>query len=121
MSDEGGDQATDPLTASCTYLIYDPWFRKLTIANAGHVSPLMVTEQDVTPLAIEHQGVLIGLRGMFPGLPTYREEALVLPAGSTMILYTHGLLDRRHRLPGPAHNKAPEVLCMLTKPSNSLP
>src|SRR5260370_14287293 len=41
MAEEGSDQAADALTASCTYLIYDPWTRQLTIANAGHVSPLM--------------------------------------------------------------------------------
>jgi PAS domain S-box-containing protein len=120
MSDEGGDQGTDPLTASCTYLIYDPWFRKLTISNAGHVSPLIVTDQDVTPLAIEHQGVLIGLRGMFPGLPTYREEVLILPAGSTLILYTDGLVDRRHRADGPGHYDDAEVLGMLTRAVKSV-
>src|SRR5262245_24118828 len=42
MTDEREDQDTDPLTASCTYLIYDPWSRQLTIANAGHMSPLIV-------------------------------------------------------------------------------
>jgi PAS domain S-box-containing protein len=120
MSEEGGDQGTDPLTASCTYLIYDPWFRKLTIANAGHVSPLIMTEHDVTPLAIEHQGVLIGLRGMFPALPTYREEAFALPAGSTLILYTDGLIDRRHRADGPGHYDDAEVLGMLTKAVKSV-
>ena len=115
MSEEGGDQGTDPLTASCTYLIYDPWVRKLTISNAGHVSPLIVTEQDVSELAIEHQGVLIGLRGMFPGLPTYREETLTLPPGSTLILYTDGLVDRRHRADGSGHYEDAEVLGMLSK------
>jgi PAS domain S-box-containing protein len=120
MSEEGEDQDIDPLTASCTYLIYDPWFRKLTIANAGHVSPLIVSDQDVAPLALEHQGVLIGLRGMFPGLPTYREETLALPAGSTLILYTDGLVDRRHRIDGPGHYDDAEVLTLLTRAVKSV-
>lgn len=119
MSDERGDEDTDPLTASCTYLIYDPWFRKLTIANAGHVSPLMVSDQDVAPLALEHQGVLIGLRGMFPGLPTYREETFALPGATSLILYTDGLVDRRHRADGPGHYEDAEVLGMLTRAAKS--
>src|SRR5215471_9084437 len=84
LTDEREEPGADPPTASCTYLVYDPWFRRLTMANAGHVSPLIVTDQDVASLPIEHQGVLIGVRGMFPGLPPYREEARTLPAGSTL-------------------------------------
>lgn len=115
MTDEREDTGTDPLTASCTYLIYDPWSRDLTIANAGHMSPLIVTDEDVTPLGIEHQGVLIGVRGMFPGLPTYREEAHTLPAGSTLIFYTDGLVDRRHRADGHGHYEDTEVFAMLSE------
>jgi PAS domain S-box-containing protein len=120
MTDEQEDQDIDPLTASCTYLIYDPWSRRLTIANAGHTSPLVVTEDDVTTLRLEHQGVLIGLRGMFPGLPTYREEAHTLPAGSTLIFYTDGLVDRRHRADGHGHYADAEVFGMLSEAVKSV-
>jgi PAS domain S-box-containing protein len=115
MTDEREDTGTDPLTASCTYLIYDPWSRRLTIANAGHMPPLIVTDEDVTPMRIEHQGVLIGVRGMFPGLPTYREEAHTLPAGSTLIFYTDGLVDRRQRADGHGHYEDAEVFGMLSE------
>lgn len=120
MIDEREDQSADPPTASCTYLIYDPWSRKLTIANAGHMSPMIVTDQDVTPLPIEHQGVLLGVRGLFPGLPTYREETRTLPAGSTLIFYTDGLVDRRHRADGPGHYEDAEVLAMLSEAVKSV-
>jgi PAS domain S-box-containing protein len=120
MTDEREDQDTDPLTASCTYLIYDPWSRQLTIANAGHMSPLIVTDDDVTPLRLEHQGVLIGVRGMFQGLPTYREEAHTLPAGSTLIFYTDGLVDRRHRADGHGHYADAEVFGMLSEAVKSV-
>jgi PAS domain S-box-containing protein len=120
MTDEREELGDEVFTASCTYLVYDPWFRMLTMANAGHMSPLIVTEHDVTPMPIEHQGVLIGVRGMFPGLPTYREEALELPAGSTLIFYTDGLVDRRHRADGPGHYEDSEVFGMLSEAVKSV-
>jgi PAS domain S-box-containing protein len=120
MIDEREDPGGDPPTASCTYLIYDPWFRNLTIANAGHMAPLIVTDQAVKTLELEHQGVLIGVRGMFPGLPTYREESRKLPAGSTLIFYTDGLVDRRHRADGPGHYDDDEVFDMLSEAVRSV-
>jgi PAS domain S-box-containing protein len=120
MTDEREELGIDPFTASCTYLIYDPWFRRLTIANAGHMSPLIVTDQDVTPMPLEHQGVLIGVRGMFPGMPTYREESRELPAGSTLIFYTDGLVDRRHRADGPGHYEDADVFGMLSEAVKSV-
>jgi len=120
LTEEREELGGDPFTASCTYLVYDPWFRRLTMANAGHVSPLIVTDQDVASLPIEHQGVLIGVRGMFPGLPPYREEARTLPAGSTLIFYTDGLVDRRHRADGSGHYEDSEVFGMLSEAVKSV-
>ncbi len=116
MADEGSDPAADALTASCTYLIYDPWTRQLTIANAGHMSPLVVAKGDVRPLEIEHQGVLLGVRSVgVPGVPTYREESRQLPPGGTLIFYTDGLVDRRARADGPGHYDDAEVYAMLSE------
>ncbi|HEX6930902.1 MAG TPA: SpoIIE family protein phosphatase [Streptosporangiaceae bacterium] len=109
MTEERGDQNVDPPTASCTYLIYDPWFRKLTIANAGHMSPLIISGGDVGQMELQYEGVLLGV-----GLPTYREESRTLPAGSTLVFYTDGLVDRRHRADGPGHYDDAEVLEMLS-------
>jgi serine phosphatase RsbU (regulator of sigma subunit)/PAS domain-containing protein len=108
MTEEGGDHHVDPPTASCTYLIYDPWTRKLTVANAGHMSPMIISNGEVGQMELEYEGVLLGV-----GLPTYREESRALPAGSTLIFYTDGLVDRRHRADGPGHYDDAEVLDML--------
>src|ERR1700722_5927521 len=116
MAEEDGDQEADSPTASCTYLIYDPWSRLLTIANAGHMSPLMVPKGDVRPLELKHQGVLLGVRSSgIPGLPTYREETKELPPGATLIFYTDGLVDRRARADGPGHYDDAEVMGMLSE------
>ncbi|HKR67913.1 MAG TPA: SpoIIE family protein phosphatase [Streptosporangiaceae bacterium] len=108
MTEEGGDQNVDPPTASCTYLIYDPWTRRLSIANAGHMSPLIISDGDVGQMELKYEGVLLGV-----GLPTYREESRTLDAGSTLIFYTDGLVDRRQRDDGPGHYDDAEVLDML--------
>jgi PAS domain S-box-containing protein len=116
VSDEGTTPDPDGLTASCTYLIYDPWTRLLTISNAGHLSPLIMTNGDVHPLEIKQQGVLLGVRGSgIPGLPPYREETRKLPPASTLIFYTDGLVDRRARADGPGHYDDAEVMGMLSE------
>jgi serine phosphatase RsbU (regulator of sigma subunit) len=103
----------DPPMASCTYLVYDAWSRTLSFSSAGHEAPLLITDGEVSELAIEHKGVLLGVRGGIPGLPTYREEVRQLPPGSTLVFYTDGLTDRRHRLDGSGHYTEAEAVEML--------
>jgi PAS domain S-box-containing protein len=109
-----GLAAADPPTVSCTYLVYDAWSRMLSFANAGHAPPMLVTEAGVGELDISYQGVLLGARGRgMTGLPSYREESRELPPGSTLVFYTDGLTDRRHRVDGPGHYSDAEVQRML--------
>jgi PAS domain S-box-containing protein len=104
----------DSPRASCTYLVYDAWSRSLTFANAGHDAPLVVTDGDVAELDIEHHGVLLGVRGTgVAGLPTYREETRTLKPGTTLVLYTDGLTDRRQRADGSGHYTEAEARQML--------
>jgi PAS domain S-box-containing protein len=104
----------DPPIVSCTYLVYDAWSRTLSLANAGHEAPLLVTGGQVRQLEIEHKGVLLGVRGKgVPGLPTYREERRYLAPGSALVLYTDGLTDRRQRADGAGHYTEAQALQML--------
>ncbi len=106
--------AFDPPLASCTYLVYDAWSRTLSFANAGHDAPLLITDGDVGELEIEHKGVLLGVRGKgMPALPPYREETRQLQPGSTLVLYTDGLTDRRQRADGSGHYTEAEARQML--------
>jgi PAS domain S-box-containing protein len=110
--DDGG--VFESPRASCTYLVYDAWSRTLSFANAGHDAPLLVTEGDVADLEIENFGVLLGVRGKgMPGVPTYREETRQLKPGSTLVLYTDGLTDRRQRADGSGHYTEAEARQML--------
>jgi len=112
VTDSKDESDIDALIVTCAFLIYDPWSRKLTIANAGHYSPLLLTGRDVRQMEIE-PGVLLGVQGM-PGTPPYREETRTLPAGATLIFYTDGLTDRRHRVDGAGHYDDAEVFSMLS-------
>jgi PAS domain S-box-containing protein len=110
---EDGEVFSSP-RASCTYLIYDAWSRTLSFANAGHDAPLLVTDGDVAELEIEHFGVLLGIRGKgMPAVPPYREETRQLKPGSTLVLYTDGLTDRRQRADGNGHYTEDEARQML--------
>src|ERR1700761_279661 len=104
----------DPPTVSCIYLIYDAWSRSLTFANAGHAAPLMALDGTVRPLEIRHKGVLLGVRGRgLRGLPTYREQTVILPPGAALVLYTDGLTDRRPKADGEGHYTEAEAVAML--------
>jgi PAS domain S-box-containing protein len=112
-SSDDGEVFSSP-RASCTYLIYDAWSRTLSFANAGHDAPLLVTDGDVSELEIEHFGVLLGIRGKgMPAVPPYREETRQLKPGSTLVLYTDGLTDRRQRADGSGHYTEDEARQML--------
>jgi PAS domain S-box-containing protein len=111
---KAGTDAADPPIVSCTYLVYDAWSRTLSFANAGHDAPLLITDGEVGELEMEHKGLLLGVRGRgVSGTPTYREEVRRLPAGSTLVLYTDGLTDRRQRSDGMGHYTEAEALAML--------
>jgi len=103
----GAGEHFDSPRASCTYLVYDAWSRSLSFANAGHDPPLVVTDGEVAELDIEHNGVLLGVRGPgVAGLPTYRDETRTLNPGTTLVLYTDGLTDRRQRADGGHYTEA---------------
>jgi hypothetical protein len=110
----GAGEHFDSPRASCTYLVYDAWSRSLSFANAGHDAPLVVTDGEVAELDIKHHGVLLGVRGTgVAGLPTYREETRTLKPGTTLVLYTDGLTDRRQRADGSGHYTEAEARQML--------
>jgi PAS domain S-box-containing protein len=105
---------SDPPIVSCTYLVYDPWSRELTYANAGHDAPLLITGGKVGEMVIAHKGLLLGVRGRgIAGVPPFREETMVLPPGATLVFYTDGLTDRRTRADGLGHYTEAEALEML--------
>ncbi|HYZ53084.1 MAG TPA: SpoIIE family protein phosphatase [Streptosporangiaceae bacterium] len=115
-SADTGLLAGDPPTVSCTYLVYDPWSRELSFANAGHDAPLLMVDGQARQMEVRNKGVLLGVRGNgIRGLPTYKEETLVLPPDATLVLYTDGLTDRRTCADGSGHYSEEEAVDMLCR------
>ncbi|HZE34691.1 MAG TPA: SpoIIE family protein phosphatase [Actinoallomurus sp.] len=81
---------------SCTYFVYDAWSRTLSFANAGHEPPLLLLDGEVIDMESVGKGAMLGVRE--PGVGgeiLYEEETRELPPGTTLVLYTDGLIERR--------------------------
>jgi hypothetical protein len=79
--------------ATTVYAVFGPTWEQLTFASAGHPPPLLVGP-DGTARYIEG-GLSLPL-GVDPDRP--RTEARVtIPTGSTLLLYTDGLVEQRTR------------------------
>ncbi|MGW5214443.1 ATP-binding SpoIIE family protein phosphatase [Streptomyces sp. NPDC004051] len=76
--------------ATCVYAIHDPNEGKLLYASAGHL-PILVRDEDGTiRRAEEPTGPPLGTSGWL-----HTSGSIALPPGSTAVLYTDGLVERR--------------------------
>ena len=65
---------------------------RLRWSNAGHLPPMLITpDGTVTPLAGVGHDLLLGIDPSFPRL----DSAVAVDRGSTVVLYTDGLVERR--------------------------
>ncbi|MFJ4466945.1 SpoIIE family protein phosphatase [Streptomyces sp. NPDC089424] len=95
LAAEDFDSKTMPTTitgATCLYIVYDPVSRRCCAARAGHPPPALVDPSgDVTLLGIP-AGAPLGVGGQ-----TYEDLEMELSEGSTLVLYTDGLVETRDR------------------------
>jgi PAS domain S-box-containing protein len=90
------DEVVRPPLVSCTYFVYDAWSRVLSFANAGHDPPLLLADGQVEELEFDSKGALLGIRGQgVGGEILFNEETCELKPGTTLVLYTDGLIERR--------------------------
>ncbi|OEJ26208.1 PAS sensor protein [Streptomyces agglomeratus] len=76
--------------ATCAYAVHDPNEGRLVYASAGHL-PILVRDQDGTVRRAEdHTGPPLGTGGWM-----HTSGTIALPPGSTAVLYTDGLVERR--------------------------
>ncbi|MGC4986657.1 SpoIIE family protein phosphatase [Streptomyces sp. DT193] len=110
--------------ATCLYAVYDPVSHRITIANAGHPPPVLLHLGGRAEVLRVPPGAPIGVGGV-----DFDAVELEAPAGSTLLLYTDGLVESRLRdvwtgveqlreklaataaLTGPDHPPPLEALC----------
>ncbi|MFG2601901.1 SpoIIE family protein phosphatase [Streptomyces sp. NPDC048462] len=77
--------------ATCAYAVHDPNEGRLVYASAGHL-PILVRDEDGTVHRAEGPtGPPLGTGGW-----THTSGTIALPPGSTAVLYTDGLVERRN-------------------------
>lgn len=76
--------------ATCVYAVYDPVTRRCTVANAGHLPPVLVEEGKPARLLEVQPGMPLGVGGEL-----FEETVLELPDGALLALYTDGLVESR--------------------------
>ncbi|GHA96418.1 MULTISPECIES: ATP-binding SpoIIE family protein phosphatase [Streptomyces] len=76
--------------ATCAYAVHDPNEGHLVYASAGHLPILVCDEDGTVHRAEEPTGPPLGTGGW-----VHTSGTIALPPGSTAVLYTDGLVERR--------------------------
>ncbi|MFD5784736.1 SpoIIE family protein phosphatase [Streptomyces sp. NPDC058220] len=76
--------------ATCVYAVHDPNEGRLVYASAGHLPILVRAEDGTVERAEEPTGPPLGTGGWI-----HTSGSIALPPGSTAVLYTDGLVERR--------------------------
>ena len=71
--------------------VVDPGARRLTVACAGHLPPLLISDGRACYLDIPVGPPV----GAIADPPAYAEQTVDLPAAASLLLYTDGLIERR--------------------------
>jgi len=83
------DVAGGPM-ATLLYAVVDPEEGRLRLASAGHPPPLVIDTAGEAFFAEGPAGSPLGVRPF----PAYEESVIALAAGSTVLCYTDGLVER---------------------------
>ncbi|TDC61363.1 GAF domain-containing protein [Actinomadura sp. GC306] len=78
--------------ATCLYAVYDPVERTCTLANAGHIPPVLVSAYGESRVLGVPSGVPIGVGG-----EPFETVEVAVEDGAQLVLCTDGLLERRDR------------------------
>ncbi|MFJ1596061.1 SpoIIE family protein phosphatase [Streptomyces sp. NPDC088261] len=76
--------------ATCVYAVHDPDEGRLVYASAGHLPILVRDEDGAVERAADPTGPPLGTGGW-----QHTSGSIALPPGSTAVLYTDGLVERR--------------------------
>lgn len=80
----------DDRFATLVVAVFDPGIHRLWLVNAGHMPPLLRTAGGgVTAIGVEAAGLPLGVDPQH----VYRETAVDVPAGATLVCYTDGISE----------------------------
>ncbi|MFE3830572.1 SpoIIE family protein phosphatase [Streptomyces sp. NPDC059092] len=88
--DEQAQRLGTDRMATCLYVVYDPVAHRITIANAGHPPPILLHPGGWAEVLKVPPGAPIGVGGV-----DFESVELGAPTGSTLFLYTDGLVESR--------------------------
>jgi serine phosphatase RsbU (regulator of sigma subunit)/anti-sigma regulatory factor (Ser/Thr protein kinase) len=88
--DEQAERLGSEHTATCLYAMYDPVLHRLLVSNAGHLPPVLLHPDGSTEVLPAPPGAPIGV-----GSGGFESTEVHAPAGSTLLLYTDGLVESR--------------------------
>jgi hypothetical protein len=80
------------LFATCIYTVIDPAGGSCVVALAGHLPPVLVFPDGLTHVPSLPPGMPLGL-----GEESFEATTISLPPGTTLALYTDGLVESRSR------------------------
>ncbi|MEU6171042.1 SpoIIE family protein phosphatase [Streptantibioticus parmotrematis] len=89
--DRDADDLAEVYLATCVYAVYDAVTRRVTIANAGHLPPVVLQPGDQALMLDVPHGLPLGVGG-----EPFEEVEVELPDGALLALYTDGLVESRH-------------------------
>ncbi|HSF61161.1 MAG TPA: SpoIIE family protein phosphatase [Gaiellaceae bacterium] len=89
--DRLGDETLESAFATVVYAVVDPRSGVVRFSSAGHPPPVVAYADGRVELLEEGRGLPLGT-GM---RPQYRQAVAELPAGSVLVLYSDGLVERR--------------------------
>ncbi|MEK6326172.1 MAG: SpoIIE family protein phosphatase [Actinomycetota bacterium] len=81
----------DGVMATVVYLVFDPSSGVVRLANAGHLPPLLANQDGSTVYLEEARSLPLGVRRA----TAYTDAEYRLAPGSTLLLYTDGLIEKR--------------------------
>ncbi len=88
--DRNTEDLAEIYLATCVYAVFDAVTRKVTIANAGHLPPVVVAPGDPAMMLDVPHGIPLGVGG-----EPFEEVEVELPDGALLALYTDGLVESR--------------------------
>ncbi|MEU2563776.1 SpoIIE family protein phosphatase [Streptomyces longispororuber] len=89
-TDRDTDDLAEVYLATCVYAVYDAVTRRVTIANAGHLPPVLVEPGESALMLDVPPGMPLGVGG-----EPFEEVEVDLPEGALLALYTDGLVESR--------------------------